>query len=246
MNTPVTIIDPHSHIPLYVQLEQYLRELIQQEEYQNGKLLPSEVEMAARFGVSRNTLRAAIDKLVQENLVTRKKGVGTMVNKHRIAAKLERWDGFSAEMDSKGIRMSTLFKDVKWVKADDDVAFDMGIKAGTSLCKLERIKGVDGEPVVLFISYFHPRVHIEPDEFFEGRLYELLERKYHSIPMISNEEIGAIACNDYFRSKLAIVDDTPVLFRKRFVLNAAEKLLEMCYSYYRSDKFVYNVQINRA
>lgn len=242
----VITIDLHSHIPLYVQLEQYLRELIQQEEYQKGKLLPSEVDMAAQFGVSRNTLRAAIDKLVQENLVIRKKGVGTVVNKHRIAAKLERWDGFSAEMDSKGIRMQTLFKDVKWVKADDDVAFDMGIKAGTPVCRLERLKGVDAEPVVLFISYFHPRVNVDADEFFDGRLYEVLERKYHAVPMISNEEIGALACNDYFSSKLAITDGAPVLFRKRFVLNAAEKLLEMCYSYYRSDKFVYSVQIKRS
>ena len=58
-------IDYSSSIPLHLQVEKYLRELIRQEEYQNGGLLPSEVDLSKRFGVSRSTFRSAMDRLVR-------------------------------------------------------------------------------------------------------------------------------------------------------------------------------------
>ncbi|MDD4797657.1 MAG: GntR family transcriptional regulator [Eubacteriales bacterium] len=242
MTTP---IDHHSPIPLHVQIERYLRQMIQQEKYQNGKLLPGEWEMANAFGVSRNTYRTAIDKLVRDGLVVRKKGIGTMVNRRRISTTLERWSGFSEEMSAQGIAMELLSQSVSWVSADDEVAFDMGVKAGTRLCRLERIRGIDGQPVVLFLSYFHPRVGIHAQEDFSGPLYDVLEKRYNAHAHISNEEISALPLNDYLSDKLRLRENVPVLLRKRHVLNRGEKLLELCYAYYRSDKFVYNVQFKK-
>jgi GntR family transcriptional regulator len=56
-----------------------LRKLIESEEYKNGKFLPNEVDLSERLNISRNTLRQAINKLVFEGLLIRKKGVGTKV-----------------------------------------------------------------------------------------------------------------------------------------------------------------------
>lgn len=239
-------IDHNSPIPIHVQVESYLRELIEQEEYQEGKFLPNEVELSKKMGISRNTFRAAMDRLVLEGLVIRKKGVGSKVNKSKIKTTLTEWDSFSREMTTKGKLLKTISKEVQWVEADEEIAAALDVKPGTAVCRLERIRGVEEDPVVIFISYFHPRVGIKSDEKFDGRLYEILQDKYYCVPEISDEEIGALPCSDSFSRKLHISSDIPILFRKRKVLNAADKILELCYAYYRSDKFLYTIRIKRG
>ncbi len=68
-------IDHNSSTPLHIQAEMLLRELITKQEYQEGKLLPNEVELSTQLRISRNTLRHAISKLVNEGILTRKKGL---------------------------------------------------------------------------------------------------------------------------------------------------------------------------
>ena len=72
-------LNHESSVPLHVQAEDYLRNMIREEEYRNGKLLPNEVDLSAELNISRNTLRQAINKLVFEGLLVRKKGYGTVV-----------------------------------------------------------------------------------------------------------------------------------------------------------------------
>lgn len=76
-------LDPNSEKPLHIQAEEVLRKLIESEEYKNGKLLPNEVLLSEQLNISRNTLRQAINKLVFEGLLVRKKGHGTKVVKKR-------------------------------------------------------------------------------------------------------------------------------------------------------------------
>ena len=70
-------LDHNSDKPLHIQAEEILRRLIESEEYKNGKLFPNEVELSEQLHISRNTLRQAINKLVFEGLLVRKKGYGT-------------------------------------------------------------------------------------------------------------------------------------------------------------------------
>ena len=238
-------IDYTSHIPLHLQIEEYLRELIKHKEYMDGKALPGEVEISRKFGVSRNTFRTAMDRLVRDGLVVRKPGVGSFVNKEPISTTLSKWDSFSDEMNAKGIVFTNISQKVSWGKVSGETACAMGIGTEERVCCLERLRGIGEQPVVLFLSYFPPRVGIREDETFEGKLYSILENKYQQVPAISNEEIRAIKCDAHFAKKLSQPMDVPILCRKRKVLNAAGKLLELCYAYYRSDKFVYSIQIRR-
>src|SRR5690606_31987162 len=80
-------IDHKSPIPLHVQAEQLIRQLAQSPDYQHGKLLPNEVDLAKRLAISRATLRQAINKLVFEGLLVRKKGVGTRVVKKKYSSR---------------------------------------------------------------------------------------------------------------------------------------------------------------
>lgn len=238
-------VDYNSPVPLYMQIEKYLRELVQQKEYLEGRALPGEMELSRKFGVSRNTFRMAMDRLVRDGLVLRKPGIGSFVNREPINTALSKWDSFSDEMDAKGIAFTSLSQKVTWKEPENETVIAMGINTGEHICCLERLKGIGRQPVVLFLSYFHPRVGICKDEAFHGKLYRILEDKYHQVPTVSNEEISAIKCNAYFAKKLSQSMDMPILCRKREVLNAAGKLLELCYAYYRSDKFVYSIQIRK-
>lgn len=67
-------IDHNSAIPLYLQIENQLRNIIREPEYKKGKMLPNEVDLSKQLGISRNTLRQAINNLVTEGLLVRKKG----------------------------------------------------------------------------------------------------------------------------------------------------------------------------
>ncbi len=74
-------LDPTSSKPLHVQAEELLRGLISQEEYRKGKLLPNEVELSREMNISRNTLRQAINRLVFEGLLVRKKGMERLLRR---------------------------------------------------------------------------------------------------------------------------------------------------------------------
>jgi GntR family transcriptional regulator len=96
-------IDHKSPVPLHIQAEELLRKMIAEEEYQNGKLLPNEVELPKVLAISRTTLRQAINKLVYEDLLIRKKRTGTKVNKGIVSSKSNNWLSFSQEMKLRGI-----------------------------------------------------------------------------------------------------------------------------------------------
>ena len=151
-------INHNSAIPLHSQVEQILRELIQQPEYLKGKLFPKEVDLSKRLGVSRNTVRHAANKLVMEGHLIRKKGVGTKVINKTITTKLDSWFSFAHEMQEKGIHLKTWEISSDWVLPDEEVAQFFGISKHKKVLKMCRLRGVGHGPVVYFISYFHPRV----------------------------------------------------------------------------------------
>ena len=238
-------IDHDSPVPLHAQVEQILRKMIQQEEYQNGKLLPGEHEMSKKLGISRNTFRAAMNKLVYDGLVVRKKGIGTKVNEDVVQTQLTAWTSFTKEMNAKGRPFQDIDKTVSRVSAPEEVADYLKIEPGTAVQKLERLRGEHEQPVVLFISYFHPRIGIPKEETFDGPLYELLEERYHVVPVIAKEDIIAQTPDPYLRGQLAMDKTTPVLIRKHLACDAADRPIEFCYACYRSDKFVYQITIKR-
>lgn len=102
------ILDHNSPIPLYAQIEDQIREAIKSPEYKNGKMLPSEVDLSKQLGISRSTLRHAINKLVFEGLLVRKKGIDTFVANKAVSTKLSNWLSFTQEMRALGIEVKKL------------------------------------------------------------------------------------------------------------------------------------------
>lgn len=236
-------IDHNSSIPLHHQVESQLRALIDSSDYKNGKLLPNEVDLAKQLGISRTTLRQAINKLVYEELLIRKKGIGTWVNENRpISSKSKNWLSFSQEMAARGIPIRNFELHISWVVPNDQVIKFFSIRNHTKVLKLVRLRGTKDGPIVYFESFFHPGIGLTGDEDFKKPLYEMLEENYSVISYKSQEEISAKAASAFIAEKLEIDEGSPVLYRKRFVYDKEDKPIEFNTGYYRSDSFTYTVE----
>ncbi len=238
-------IDHSSPIPLHRQVELLLREMIEDPEYKQGKLLPKEVDLAKRLGISRNTIRQATNKLVHENLLIRKKGVGTKVSSQSVTTHLDHWFSFSQEMHDQGVELINYNIHVQWVAADKDIANHLEMKEGKEVLMLERLRGHKDGPFVRFISYFHPRVGLTGEEDFTQHLYVLLQSEYSTVPSVSKEEIQAIVADSLLAELLNIDEGDPILFRKRVVCDPGNRPFEYNIGFYRGDRFTYAIDIKR-
>ena len=238
-------IDHKNPIPLHIQTENLLRGIIAEPEYQNGKLLPNEVELAKMLAISRTTLRQALNKLVFEGLLVRKKRTGTKVAQTVVSSKSNNWLSFSQEMKLRGITIRNFELHITWEYPDEFLANFFEIKADRKILKMERVRGRPEEPFVYFISYFHPRIGLTGDEDFKRPLYEMLKNDYSTIATLSKEEISAHAAEALISDKLRVPDGSPVLVRKRFVFDQGERPMEYNLGYYKADSFVYTVESRR-
>lgn len=237
-------IDHKSNLPLHAQVEQVLRKLIGQSAYKKGKPLPKEVELANRFGVSRNTIRQATNKLENEGLISRKKGVGTFVTPHGLSTQLSHWHSFTMEMMEKGISFQNLEIAASWVKTNEKIADFFRIRKGTKVLSLKRLRAVHNQPVVYFESYFHPRIGLNEEEDFSQPLYQLLEEKFDIVVVRSSEHIRAQLAGSMAK-KLNIQAVDPMLVRERFVYDPGDRSVEYNIGFYRADKFTYSIDIRK-
>lgn len=238
-------INHKSPIPLHVQAENLLRKLIEGPEYQAGKFLPNEVDLAKRLAISRATLRQAINKLVFEELLVRKKGVGTKVVNKKFSSRSNNWLSFSQEMAARGIPVKNFEFHVSWEIPNGGLVDFFGIDPDQKILKLERVRGRPEEPFVYFISYFHPRIGLTGEEDFKRPLYDILETDYHTVADLSKEEISALAADKFLADKLETEVGAAILFRKRQVFDQADRPLEYNLGYYKADSFSYTVESRR-
>lgn len=237
-------IDHKSHIPLHIQAEELLRNLIKDPQYAT-KFLPNEVDMAKQLAISRTTLRQALNKLVYEGLLIRKKGVGTKVAEVSVSSKSNNWLSFSQEMQARGIPIKNFELHISWVTPDEKLAHFFDISTDKKVLKLERLRGRLEGPFVYFISYFHPRVGLTGEEDFKRPLYEILEKEHSVVANLSKEEISAKEADKFISAKLEVEPGSAILVRKRFVYDQGDRPIEYNLGYYRADSFVYTVESRR-
>lgn len=238
-------IDHKSKLPLHIQVEELLRELINLPKYKNGAFLPKEVELANRLGISRNTIRQATNKLEHEGLLIRKKGIGTTVALQApLQTSLNNWYSFTQEMKSRGINVINLELKLEKVKVNEKIASFLKITPGTELTKLSKLKGLENDPIVYFESYFHPRIELNGQDDLHKPLYQLLEEKYSIFVDRSSEHINAIT-DTVIAKKLQVNPRSPILYRERIVYDPGNRPIEYNLGYYRSDKFTYSIEIKK-
>jgi GntR family transcriptional regulator len=175
----VARIDPDSPVPKYFQLREILLDLIDSDELSIGAAIPSERELCQRFGLSRMTVRQAVDHLVSEGRLHRVPGKGTFVARPKIELALQ-LTSFTEDMRARGMVPGSRDLDRRVVRASAHLAKELGIQPGEEVHFIERLRTADGEP--LSIERAHIPVKLAPDladyDLSDKSLYELLERRY--------------------------------------------------------------------
>lgn len=180
-----------SAVPLWAQIERTLRQMIQSGQWKEGHQLPPEPELAASFGVSRVTVRQAVQRLVDEGRVIRQRGKGSFVTRPPVsrAVNNQYLDGFFATLQAQGHTVLSQVRDLCRVPATDAIAAALGIAPATQVYRLERLRFVDGEAVSIQITCLPslPLPGLDRFDFAETSLYKVLKEEF-TLPILSIEQ----------------------------------------------------------
>jgi GntR family transcriptional regulator len=139
--------------PVYRQLEKYLRDEIRAGRLKPGDQLPSEPELANLHGMARMTARRAIEALLADGLLVRRRGRGTFVASPRLAYPPATAMSFSRTMRALGHEVTTRLLDFVLSEPPDEVALDLNIADGARALLVRRLRFVAGEPVAIHMNY---------------------------------------------------------------------------------------------
>ena len=184
-------LDRSSPVPLYHQLVQDLTSAIARGDLEKGDFLENELDLAIQWNVSRPTVRRAIQELVDDGVLVRRRGVGTQV----VNAKLRRPVKLSSLYDdlaAQGRAPKTTIVRHEFVKANKEVAKALGIARGSSVVFLERHRFAGRSPLAIMVNYLTVETagDITTEQLELTGLYELL-RARRVRPRIANQVIGA-------------------------------------------------------
>jgi len=238
-------IDHRSPVPLHSQVECLLRELILQRRYQKGGLLPDEVTLAAKLGVSRGTVRLGISKSVYQGVLERKAGIGTRVSQRLFESGIRAWRSFTQEMASKGIQVKDFRLDYRLVPATSSAAEALQLEPGSSLWRLDRVCGWNGKPVPQTTSWFHPRLGLRGSEDFSQPLYQTIESASGVRPHHAREDFLAINADARIARLLRVTKGAPLLARRHTVFDPGNRPFEYAEVRYASSRFALTLEIKR-
>lgn len=243
--SPRLRLDPESDLPLHAQAEQSLRALLDDPELAPGTLLPDEVSLANAMGVSRNTLRTALARMVDAGRLERRAGVGTRIVDPKTHSGVGAWQSFTREMQARGITVQTFSTVARTLAAPADVARRLHLDRTMPVLCVDRVRGWDGQPVVLFRSYLHPRLKLSADDDFSQPLYELVRTRCGVVADQSDEVLTAVAADRRLARILAVKPGAPLLRRDRTVFDTRRQPIEYAVVHYRGDRFELSLKLRQ-
>lgn len=174
---PRFAVDRNSPVPLYFQVAQHLEDAIHSGAVPTGTLFQNEVDLAASLGLSRPTMRRAMQHLVDKGLVVRRRGIGTRVVQPKLRRRLELTSLYD-DLSEAGRKPTTEVLSFERVEAPDDVAERLEVPVATVVHELVRIRRADDEPIARLINYLpEDIVTFDEAELAEHGLYELLRSR---------------------------------------------------------------------
>ncbi len=187
--TPPFDIDRSSPTPLYFQLAQAIESAIAGGSLPAGSKLDNELLLAQRYGLSRPTVRRAVQELVDKGLLVRKRGVGTQVIQPHVRRSVELTSLYD-DLARGGEAPSTEVLSLERVPAPADVAEELDLAVGDEVVALRRLRRTRGEPLALMTNYLPARLEPTPAELTEGGLYQYLRGQGVHL-RVAHQRIGA-------------------------------------------------------
>lgn len=240
------IIDKTNPIPLYVQVAEWLENMIKEERFQSGTKLPSESELAQKFQLNRNTIRQAISLLVQKGFVEKQKGVGTFIREKTPSLaihQLSRIMSFSDDFNLNKVELEDRIILKKKIIAGKELAEKLDIKPKDYAVKIERVRIANKTPMMFerqFYSFedFGDLLKIE----IKGSMYQILINNFNINLNHSIQTFRAINPVKEIARLLKIEMNTSCLFLESLAYNSQNICIEVLQSFYRGDKYQFRVE----
>lgn len=240
------MIDKNSPIPIYYQLEEQIKGLINKGELTPGDMLPSEREYGERYGISRMTVRQAITNLVNERILYRVKGKGTFVMEQKLEQNLQGLTSFTEDMKARGLKAGVKLLSFNLVPAENKVAEQLDVKENDLVYEIKRIRLAEDIPMALEKVYLSKnRIQGLNEEIIKGSLYNFIEDQLQLKIANAVQIIEATSANDEEAKLLQIEKDSPVLLMERITALENGENFEVVQSIYRADRYKFMIELNR-
>ena len=241
-------IDRDSPVPFHHQLQALLREEIASGRWSAGARIPSEPELCRTLDVSRTVVRQALGALEHEQLLRRKKGLGTFVAEAKIRGRLvQSLTGFHDDMVAQGRVPRTEVLAQGLVGAERGVAEALGIAPGSPVVAIERLRSVDGEPIVLVNAYLPADLTpgLEAIDLTNASLYETLATRFDLHIAYGRRMFEALSASEVEAERLGIEPGEPLLFLRSTTFLADGRAVEYHEALHRGDRTMLEVDLVR-
>jgi len=218
-----------SYRPLYDQIKVLLTQSLIGGEWRPGDMIPSEMDLAARYKVSQGTVRKAIDSLASENILIRRQGKGTFVATHKEDNVKLRFLRLTAVNGQKELLQNEFISCVK-SKAEGRIAQALDLKAGASTIEVKRLLSFSGRPVI----YDHIIVPAAPFkglngakvEESHGSMYSMYETQFGIRMVRAEERLKAVAAEAEVAKALGLKQGFPLLSIERVSYTYGDRPME--------------------
>jgi GntR family transcriptional regulator len=236
-------VDVNDNSPLYMQLARKLVQDVRDGRYQADQALPSERTLSEQQGVSRVTARKAIDQLVEQGLVVRRRGSGNYIAP-RIEQPLSTLSSFSEQLQQRGYTPDSRWLRREIVAADADEQLALGLSPGARVARLERLRLAD-DVVMAFETSVIPATVLPQPEDVVNSLYAHLDAA-GQMPVRALQHIRAMNASNELAVRLGVPEGQAVLFITRVGYLESGMAVELTHSYCRSDYYDFVAELRRS
>ncbi|MFF8841571.1 GntR family transcriptional regulator [Streptomyces sp. NPDC015127] len=235
-------MDRTSPVPLYFQLAQQLEAAIERGALTPGTLLGNEIELAGRLGLSRPTVRQAIQSLVDKGLLVRRRGVGTQVVHSQVKRPLE-LSSLYDDLEAAGQRPATVVLNNTVEAASAEVAAALGVAEGSEVRLVERLRYAHGEPMARLRNHL-PAGLLDCDtaELESTGLYRLMRAAGITLHS-ARQSVGARAAAEGEAELLGEEAGAPLLTMERTTFDDTGRAVEFGSHIYRASRYAFEFQL---
>jgi DNA-binding GntR family transcriptional regulator len=239
---PQLVIDRASPVPLYFQVAQHLEQLIESGVYPPGTRLDNEILLADQLGLSRPTMRRAIEYLVDRGLLVRKRGVGTQVVQPKVRRPVELSSLFDdLRASGREPRTEVLGFDVQ--HPTEAVAETLGIRSDQDVYVLERLRYTGDEPLSIMHNYIPTSIlHLSQEALASHGLYDLIRAAGVNLK-IATQSIGGRSARAAEARLLDEKPGAPLLTMTRVAYDDAGRAVEYGSHIYRASRYTFELTL---
>jgi GntR family transcriptional regulator len=234
-------------IPRHSQISQWLRDQIENGNFKPEEKLPSENELAKKFDVSRVTIRRALQSLESDSIIYRCQGLGSFVSDKRAPHNLVQLTDFNEDMERAGLKASSVVRQFTTIEAPDWLAEILNIETGQKVIQIDRLRKGDGKPVAYDITWL-PILYgqlLDEKKLTEKTIYQALEDDYDIQIIRGCYRISAEIADNIIAGELHIEKGDAILLIDRTTYTIGEKPVYYQKRYYRSDRVMYEMTLER-